>query len=366
MQILVIGGTRFVGRAIVQRLLTDGHGVTLFNRGRTPDTFGTRVSRIVGDRSDPDAWRQALARRTYDAVIDVIASRQEHTRQAAGALAGRIGHFIHISTASVYLIREGLFCPFREGDFAGRLTPRTAANKATWLYAYHKRCCESALQEAWENDRLPFTSLRLPMVVGPGDYTDRFLSYVERLVDGGPLLLPDGGLNSWGFLWVADIADTVAANLGNAASFGNTYNLAQREVVSLRQLLETSAAELGQPVRFVSVPGELLERVGLGTAFSPFSHDHDIILDSTAAHRDLLFEPTPFATWCPRLVAECVATHGRRRTSFYATRTRELQLVQELANLRLLPPQPPRPATTPPLRLRRRLRSRTAMPSHTA
>lgn len=365
MQILVIGGTRFVGRAIVQRLLTDGHGVTLFNRGRTPDMFGTRVTRIVGDRSDPEAWRQALARRTYDAVIDVIASRQEHTRQAAGALAGQIGHFIHISTASVYLIREGLYCPFREEDFAGRLTPRTAANKATWLYAYHKRCCESALQEAWESTRFPSTSLRLPMVVGPGDYTDRFQAYIERLADGGPLLLPDGGLNSWGFLWVTDVADTVAANLGNAASFGNAYNLAQREVVSLRQLLETSAAELGRPARLVPVPAELLERVGLGTAFSPFSHDHDIILDTTKARRDLLFEPTSFGVWVPRLVAESLAARGRHRTSFYATRARELQLVQELAALRLLPPQPPSPANTPPLRLRRRLRSRTAVPPHT-
>jgi len=77
-----------------------------------------------------------------------------------------------------------------------------------------------------------------------------------------------------------------------------------------------------------------------------------------------LFEPTPFAIWCPRLVAESIATRGRRRTLFYASRTRELQLVQELANLRLLPPQPS-PTTATPLRLRRRLRSRTALPPHT-
>lgn len=361
MQILVIGGSRFVGRAIVQRLLTDGHRVTLFNRGRTPDPFGTRVSRIVGDRSDQETWHLALSRRRYDAVIDVIASRQEHSRQAATALAGRTGHFIHISTASVYVVREGLYCPFREEDFAGRLLPRTAANKASWLYAYHKRCCESTLQQAWEHDQFPITSLRLPMVVGPGDYTERFGAYIERLADGGPILLPEGGLNSWGFLWVADIAEVVAGNLGNAATFGKAYNLAQREVVSLRQLLETTASQLGRPAQLVSVPSELLERVGLGTAFSPFSHDHDIVLDTTEARRDLLFEPTPFAAWCPRLVAESVAALGRRPTSFYATRARELQLVGELAALRLLPaPHPPASAST--LRLRRRLRSRTTLP----
>lgn len=342
MQVLVIGGSRFIGQTVVQRLLADGHRITLLNRGQSPDPFGTRVSRVLGDRSDPETLKRALSRREFDVVLDVIAFREEDTQAAIAQLAGRIGHFIHISTASVYLIRDRLFCPFREDDFGGRLAPRSEATSSSWLYAYHKRRCEVVLQHAWETDQFPYTSLRLPMVIGPADYTERPLAYLERLADGGPLILPDGGLNSWGFLWVSDVAETIAANLMNANALGRAYNLAQREVVSLKQLVETLALALGKTPTLASVPSEWLQRLPLGTSFSPYTHDHDIVLDTTAAERDLLFEPTAFATACEQLARHFQATWQGQPSRLYATRPLELRLVQELGRLRLpslVPPQ---------------------------
>lgn len=335
MQVLVIGGSRFIGRAIVQRLLMDGHQVTLLNRGQAPDPFGTRVSRVIGDRSEPEVLQRAVARRDFDAVVDVIAFREEDTQRAVEKLSGRIGHFIHVSTASVYLVRDSLFAPFREDDFAGRLAPKTEATATSWLYAYHKRRCEETLQRAWEDFQFPYTSLRLPMVVGPDDYTDRTKAYLERLSDGGPLILPDGGLNSWGFIWVADVAETIAANLMNANAFGRAYNLAQREIVSLRQFVERAAAALGKRATLVSVPAEWLTRLNVGTTFSPYSHDHDIVLDISSAQRDLLFEPTPFATWCEQLLSHFRANWDGTPSKLYGTRQLELRLVQELAQLRI-------------------------------
>ena len=342
MQVLVIGGSRFIGQTVVQRLLADGHRITLLNRGQSPDPFGTRVSRVLGDRSDPETLKRALSRREFDVVLDVIAFREEDTQAAIAQLAGRIGHFIHISTASVYLIRDRLFCPFREDDFGGRLAPRSEATSSSWLYAYHKRRCEVVLQHAWETDQFPYTSLRLPMVIGPADYTERPLAYLERLADGGPLILPDGGLNSWGFLWVSDVAETIAANLMNANALGRAYNLAQREVVSLKQLVETLALALGKTPTLASVPSEWLQRLPLGTSFSPYTHDHDIVLDTTAAERDLLFEPTAFVTACEQLARHFQATWQGQPSRLYATRPLELRLVQELGRLRLpslVPPQ---------------------------
>jgi len=335
MQVLVIGGSRFIGLAIVQRLLQDGHRVTLLNRGRSPDPFGARVSRVVGDRSDPQVLQRALGRREFDVAIDVIAFREEDTRAAVEKLTGRIGHFIHISTASVYLIRDRVFGPFREEDFSGRLAPRTESTGSSWTYAYHKRRCELVLARAWEGDRFPFTTLRLPMVVGPHDYTERAQTYLERLADHGPLILPDGGLNSWGFLAVADVAETIAANLMNANAFGRAYNLAQREIVSVQQFVSSAAAAMGRRPTLASVPSEWLNRVNLGIAFSPYSHDHDIVLDIAAAQRDLLFEPTPFLTWCEQLVADFRASWDGTPSRLYATRPLELRLVQELAQLRI-------------------------------
>ncbi len=335
MRVLVIGGSRFIGRAIVQRLLMEGHQVTLLNRGHAPDPFGTRVSRVIGDRTQPETLQRALGRREFDAVVDVIAFREEDSRRAVERLAGRIGHFVHISTASVYLIRDAVWPPFREDDFAGRLSPKTETTSASWSYAYHKRRCEEVLQQAWERDQFPYTSLRLPMVVGPDDYTERSQAYLERLSDGGPLLLPDGGLNSWGFLWVHDVAEAVVANLMNANAFGRAYNLAQREIVSLRQFVDQAAATLGKRPPLVSVPAEWLARLSLGTSFSPYSHEHDIVLDISAAQRDLLFEPTPFASWCEQLVSHFKATWDGTPSKLYGTRHLELKLVQELARLRI-------------------------------
>ena len=335
MQVLVIGGSRFIGLAVVQRLLMEGHRITLLNRGRTPDPFGTRVSRVIGDRSDPQTLQRALSRREFDAVVDVIAFREEDTLKTIERMKGRIGHFIHISTASVYMIRDRLFCPYREDDFSGRLSPKSEAASASWLYAYHKRRCELALQHAWEAEQFPFTALRLPMVVGPDDYTQRAQAYLERLVDGGAVILPDGGLNSWGFLWVADVAEAIAANLMNTNTFGRAYNLAQREVVSVRQFVEASSAALGKRPNLVAVPSQWLNQVKLGTVFSPYTHEHDIVLDIAAAARDLLFEPTPFPVWCEQLSAHFRTSWNGVPSRLYQTRPLELRVVAELSQLRI-------------------------------
>jgi len=335
MQVLVLGGSRFIGRAIVERLLREGHAVTLLNRGVTPDPFGTAVRRIVGDRRDPATIERAIMRRDYDAVVDVTAYHERDTELLIRTLAGRTGHLVHISTASVYLIREGLLPPFRESDFHGRLSPRSATGDSAWLYAYHKRRSEDALFRAWAADRFPFTTLRIPMVVGPHDYTLRAEAYLQRLASGGPLILPDGGLNTWGFLWVEDVSEAVATNLANTTAFGRAYNLAQREALSLRQFVLLAAEALQVTPRIVSVPREWLDSVGLGTAFSPYTHTHDILLDCRAAQEELLFRPTPARRWIRRLVAAFRKRWDGTLTAFAASRAAELELARELGTIRL-------------------------------
>lgn len=335
MNVFVLGGTRFVGRAIVDRLLREGHAVTLLNRGVSDDPFGTRVSRVVGDRKDPAVLDRAFRRSDYDVVIDVTAYHESDTEALIERCRDRVGHVVHISTASVYLIRDGLLPPFAEADYAGRLTPRPTGRESSWLYAYHKRRCEDALERAWDNDRFPFTSLRLPMVVGVHDYTRRALAYLERIASRGAVLLPDGGLNSWGFLWVDDVADVVAANLVNSGAFGRSYNLAQREALSLRQLVEFSAEAMGVQPNLVHIPSQWLESVGLGTSFSPYSHHHDILLDCRRADAELLFRPTPARAWVGKLVEHFLSTWDGVVRSHAATRATELELAAELSRVRL-------------------------------
>lgn len=337
MQVLVLGGTRFIGRAIVDRLLREGHAVTLLNRGVTPDSFGTAVRRVVGDRRDPTTIERALERRDYDALIDVTSYHERDTELVINTVSDRVGHLLHISTASVYLIRDGLLPPFAEADFQGRLSSRTSPRDSAWLYAYHKRRAEEALFRAWATDRVPFTTLRLPMVVGPHDYTLRAEAYLQRLALGGPVILPGGGLNSWGFLWVEDVAEVVASNLANAAAFGRAYNLAQSEALNLRQFLLMAAEALEVTPQLVSIPRSWLDSVGLGTSFSPYSHTHDILLDCHAATEDLLFRPTPAKRWVRELVGWFKRNWDGRLSAFPSTRAAEIELAAELGRIRLTP-----------------------------
>lgn len=335
MRVLVLGGTRFIGRAIVERLLRDGHELTLFNRGLARDPFATRVRRILGDRRDPETIRNAARRREYDAVVDVIAYHEDETATLVDAFRDRVGHLIHISTAAVYLIRDALLPPFSEDLFDGPLKPRTPGDESTWLYAYHKRRCEECLVRAHAESGFPFTSFRLPMVVGLHDYTRRADAYLERLATGGPLILPEGGLNTWGFLWADDIAETVASNLGNPTSFGRAYNLAQREATSVRKFVELSAQCLGRTAHLLSLASDWLKAVGLGTGFSPYSHTEDILLDCSLAERELVFRPTPPTVWIDRLAHEFSARWDGVMRSFASTRPFELSLAREVARIRL-------------------------------
>lgn len=335
MKVLVLGGTRFIGRAIVQRLLREGHKVTLLNRGLSSDPFGTRVRRILGDRRNHETIVSAADKRDYDAVIDITAYHETETATVAETFRGRVGHFIHISTVSVYLIRENIFPPYREDQFAGPIEKMRKSEESSWFYSFHKRRCEEALEQARQEHGFPYTSYRLPMVVGPHDYTARADAYLGRLLSGGPIILPEGGLNTWGFLWVEDVAEVVVSNLGNQASIGRAYNLAQHEALSLRQLVVTAAAMLGLQPQLISLPSDWLEAVGVGTNFSPYSHDQDILLDCRRAERDLLFKPTPAATWIEELVKDFRQRWDGVLRAFAATRSYELSLVQELNKIRL-------------------------------
>lgn len=345
MRILVVGGTKFIGRAIVSRLVRDGHEITLLNRGLSADPFGTAVRRVLGDRRNHETIRRATER-DHDVVIDVTAYHEQETATAIDAFRDRTGHFIHISTAAVYLIRDRALAPFREQHFSGKLTSPKAKDESAWQYAHHKRRCEEALCEAWDEHRFPFSSLRLPMVVGPHDYTRRADAYLERLITSGPLLLPEGGLNSWGFLWVDDVAEVIASNLGNRKAFGKAYNLAQKEALSLRQMVDLAAARLQRTARVLSMPTAWLDAVGIGTSFSPYSHDRDVLLDCTRAEEDLLFEPTPVETWIDELVGDFESRWDGTTKAFANTRSFELALAQELTKVRL-PTYPIKEAESP-------------------
>lgn len=329
MKVLILGGTRFFGYHTARRLAEDGHAVTLFNRGRTADDLGGLVERIHGDRYDYDRFHGQLRERTFDVVLDMLAFKAEDSQAAVRTFEGKVGHFIHISTGSVYVVTQDFPCPLREEDFNRELCPPPKKDPEMWLYGYHKRRCEEVLGEAFRTQGFPVTILRPPIVMGERDHTLRAYSYFLRIGDGSPVILPDGGMNVFTHIYQGDIVKTIAANLMNRAAFGQAYNLAMDEVMSLRSFVLKSAEILGRKPVLIDIPWQVLEEAGLGISFSPFSTRRPFILSTKKAKRDLNFSSTPVEVWLGKTVSWFMKNYQGGHPDNYGGRAKEVSFAHK-------------------------------------
>ena len=333
--VLVIGGSRFMGRRLVWRLLAEGHAVTTLNRGLHPDPFGSRVTRLQADRTSPE-FREVLRQRSFEAVVDFLAFSGRDTAGAVTAISGRVGHYVMISSGQVYLVREappgGRRGPVAEDAYPGptMVAPQEPSDRREWLYGVGKREAEDALQEAFAAHGFPYTALRLPMVDGEGDPSRRLESYLWRILDGGPLLLPDGGEQPVRHVYSGDVARAISGLLGKPQTFGEAYNLCQEEMPSLRQLLSLLAGLLGARPDLRNIPGAALRASGIGPEdISPFSTGWMSLLDPGKARRDLGFRHEPLEVYLGRIVAAFLSEGPVEPPANYALRARELALATD-------------------------------------
>jgi len=324
-QVLVVGGTRFVGYLTVQRLLAARHRVTIFNRGTIDDPFGTRVERLVGDRTTKD-FETALAGRRFDAAIDFAAYTGADVTKAIDTLD--VGHYVFISTGQVYLVREGAPRPSREEDYEGPLLPKPTGeeDRSEWKYGIGKRDAEDALVAA--SDRFASTRLRLPMVNGERDYYGRIDSYLHRILDGMPIVVPDAGNQPMRHVYGMDVASAIAGMLGDRRTFGEAFNLAQDETPTLTEMLHMLASLVGAHPRLCPVSSESIRAAGLDPkAISPFSTRWMSFIDPGKAKREIGFRSTPVREYLGRIVASFFANPPTSPPEGYSTRSIEASLV---------------------------------------
>jgi 2'-hydroxyisoflavone reductase len=180
MRLLVLGGTKFLGRHVVEAALARGDEVTIFTRGQTnPDLF-PEVERLRGDR---DGKLDALAGREWDAVIDPSCYVPRIARQSGELLRDAVGRYVFVSTVSVY---ADFGKPIDEGSPLAELEdPET--EEVMEHYGALKAACEHVFDELY-GDRV--THVRAGLIVGPHDPTDRFTYWPRRLDEGGEVLAP--------------------------------------------------------------------------------------------------------------------------------------------------------------------------------
>jgi 2'-hydroxyisoflavone reductase len=184
MHILFLGGTRFLGRHAVDTALARGHAVTLFTRGRTPNTFGDAVTMLTGDRDPKVApGLDALREGTWDAVIDTSGYVPRVVRASAELLRGRAAQYLFVSSISVYA--DGGGAGRDESAPVGKLDD-PATEEIAKYYGPLKAVCEDEVRAAFGASAI---IVRPGLIVGPHDSTDRFGYWVARFRQ--PSLLGD-------------------------------------------------------------------------------------------------------------------------------------------------------------------------------
>lgn len=319
MNVLVLGGTRFFGKDIVRLLYDAGHMVGVFTRGITIPTDIPPVQFIQGDRENIADLERAAQAEHWDVVIDNIAYNATHVRGALKAFS-KVSHYILCSTISVYrFIPQKFAQPMREDMVSYDYNPPTEdVNDIHWKYARGKLEAE---RECMKQKKVPWTILRPPVVYGPFDYTERGFWYVGRLLHGGPLLLADGGVQSFRIISALDTARAFLQVIDNRKKvLRKAYFIAQSEIITLRDFIEESAHALGLVPDYVSVPAALL-----GDMAGPYANMVNLIPDISAAKKDFGFTTTPWPE-VARTAAEWFRDNGRSNEGeLLASRDKEIE-----------------------------------------
>jgi 2'-hydroxyisoflavone reductase len=259
LSILVLGGTGFIGPHQIEYALARGHNVTMFNRGSNPGMYGNAVEELTGNRDDriDDGLASLRGDRTWDVVIDNSGYVPRHVRDSAELLKDRCGRYLYISTVAVYDFDSGSV--FGEEAPLARLEDPGIEEVTRETYGPLKAACDVAVREI-VGDRC--TVVRPTYVVGPGDRTDRFTYWVERVNRGGDVLAPSGPEREAQWVdvrdlcpWVITLAENDTRGIYNAAGPASKFDRAG--------LMWGLRAQTAEPVRFHWPSDDLLEELGV-------------------------------------------------------------------------------------------------------
>jgi 2'-hydroxyisoflavone reductase len=239
MKILMLGGTRFVGRHIVEECLSRGDDITVLYRGRSPSPFAGIARHVLTDRRAPTAEAAAVLAEPWDAIIDTSARDVDDLRPVLPLLSS-VGRYLFISSCGVYRRAPG-----RHG--LTERSPRIAADAShpVRATATRKLRCERYLRRRLDRIDIPLLIARLGLVIGRYDDSERLAYWLERALRGGDVLVP---MDDRQPIQLIDAAD-VARFLRNAADqrLTGVVNVAGSQTTA-RTLVDTVLTRAGRAV----------------------------------------------------------------------------------------------------------------------
>ena len=249
MNILVLGGTRFVGRHFVEAALAHGHRITLFNRGQSNPELFSQVEQLHGNR---DGGLDVLKGRHWDAAVDTSGYVPRIVRASAEVLSNSVDRYIFISSISVYA--EFNMLGMDENAPVAQLEDESVEEVTNETYGALKALCEQAVERVMPNRAL---IIRPGLIVGPDDATDRFTYWPYRVAQGDEMLAPGDPQQGVQFIDVRDLAAWMLHMVEQRATgiyqaTGPDYSL------SMGHFLNTCKTMTGSNVQFVWVSDAFL------------------------------------------------------------------------------------------------------------
>ena len=228
MKVLFFGGTRFVGKALVSRLLSKGHEIFVFTRGNLP--IPNNVTHLKGDRANDEDMKK-IANFSFDLIVDSSGRKLEDTKRLLDFSGIPNFRFIYISSAGVYdntqLFPVEEDCPIdTESRHIGK------ANTEKWLKA----------------KGIPFTSFRPTYIYGPGNYNPIEKWFFDRISNSRSIPVPLDGQVITQLGHVADLAEAISKSLDTSKAINQIYNCSGSKAVTFKGLIETAILATGNKI----------------------------------------------------------------------------------------------------------------------
>jgi len=228
LKVLFYGGTRFVGKALVSSLLSKGHEIFVFTRGKLP--VPKNITHLKGDRSNDEDLKK-ISEHSFDLIVDSSGRKLEDTQKLLKFSGLPSFRFIYISSAGVYENTQ-LFPVSEESSIDVESRHIGKAKTESWLKA----------------EGIPFTSFRPTYIYGPGNYNPIEKWFFDRITNGRSIPVPFDGQTITQLGHVSDLAEAISKSLETDKANNQIYNCSGSKAVTFKGLIETAIIATGNKV----------------------------------------------------------------------------------------------------------------------
>ena len=284
--VLVIGGSYFVGKVFVEELSRiPGYAIYVMNRGNAPLNI-EGVTEIKCDRHDTEAMSEAIPSIVWNAVVDFCAYTPEDITTMISTLPSHaIGQYVFISTSSIYEKNNDL--PISEE--ALQVTGPQPGPHGD--YAYNKHLAEEELKIQCKENNIPWTIFRPTFIYGKYNYAPRESYFFDLVEEGKTIILPDNELALFTFVSVWDVARAIIVCIGNKNAYTKAFNLSGEELISYTRFVDVLRIITGKHISTESMSVHQIDAQGIPL---PFPLDEHLIYSGTLITKDMGFSYTPF------------------------------------------------------------------------